>query len=312
MRQLEDWDEEYLANEIAQLDESSWLEKKASSKFNVNTKGHPDGDTREELAKQVSAFSNSGQGFLVYGIGDKSKAIDTGVPTTIGRQSLKDWIEAHIPKIVYPPVTQSECRVIHLPAFHATDKGVLVISIPLSERRPHWVTDPKEVAYIRAGAHSLPMHHQTLLDISNRGTASEVMILDIEEAKSIGRQGSVTVGCFEVFVRLLNGPICERWFFEMAVQSGPVEIGLDTQHLEKSLCRLGQEPLFPSRRTRVSAGPIFLRHDEEREQGSIEILAVLYTGSARPTCRSFGPQDLGPMLQRMAAETDIESLGGDW
>jgi hypothetical protein len=311
MRPLEDWDEEYVTTEVPQLEESACLEIKASGMFSLTSRGQPDGHMKEELAKQVSAFSNAGDGFLVFGIDDRAKSLDAGVPITIGHQPVKDWIEAHIPNLVYPPVTQCECKVIQVRPMHAPDRGLVVISIPLSERRPHWVLTAGEQAYIRAGAHSLPMRPQTLLDISSRVGTSSTEILDLEEARFLGQQGTVAAYSFEVFVRLLNGPICEKWAFEMAVQSGPVEIGLNPQDMGKSLFLLGQEPLFPSRRTRVSARSICLRQEKDRKEGTIEILAVLYTGSAWPARRTFGLRDLDPMLKQLISGSGAGLLDED-
>jgi hypothetical protein len=53
---------------------------------------------RDEIAKQICAFSNAGGGFLVFGI-SKEKQIDGGVPMVVGRQSTKDWIEGIIPTL---------------------------------------------------------------------------------------------------------------------------------------------------------------------------------------------------------------------
>jgi hypothetical protein len=75
MLPLDEWDVDYILNDVRDADESNELEKKASGKFTLTAKGTPDAETKEELAKQVSAFSNSGQGFIVYGIGD-NKALE--------------------------------------------------------------------------------------------------------------------------------------------------------------------------------------------------------------------------------------------
>jgi Putative DNA-binding domain len=74
MLPLQDWDAAYMV-QIATPDESAEVEKKGSAIFDpVNQKNL----TRAELAKQVCAFANSGDGFLVYGI-NKAGGLDAGV-----------------------------------------------------------------------------------------------------------------------------------------------------------------------------------------------------------------------------------------
>src|SRR5690349_17220198 len=92
MRDLNEWDSDYLTEiAAASVTENSQLERKASALF--NPKGRA---TRDEIAKQVSAFANSGGGYLVFGIHD-SGGLDVGVDPLVGRQSVKDWVEGIIP-----------------------------------------------------------------------------------------------------------------------------------------------------------------------------------------------------------------------
>jgi predicted HTH transcriptional regulator len=160
MRTLNEWDWEY-ADEIATPKESTEIEKKDGQAFKVNANGKVSAETRDEIAKQVCAFSNAVDGFLVFGI-NKSGGVDSGVPRLIGRTTTKDWVEAIIPKLLLPKTVYGcEAEFIQKPGHHGPDTGTLVISIPLSARRPHWVVqDGKDVPYIRAGAHSVPMSLQ--------------------------------------------------------------------------------------------------------------------------------------------------------
>src|SRR5262245_61625153 len=96
---LSEWDAEYVRSVVTAADETLDVEKKASAKFDPDTKKK---ETREELAKQVCAFSNVGRGFLVYGVND-SGALDAGVPdVALGREPAKAWVEAQIPNLVEP------------------------------------------------------------------------------------------------------------------------------------------------------------------------------------------------------------------
>jgi hypothetical protein len=295
MRPLEEWDEDYIDNVIRTADESAWLEKKASAKFVLTTRGQPDDDTKQELAKQVSAFSNAGQGHLVYGIDDINKTIDAGVPEFIGRQPVKAWIEQVVPTLVFPPICQCVAQWIHLPA-NDPGRGVLVVSIPLSERRPHWViSGPQEIAYIRAGEHSLPMRLQTVLDIASRGTTSQI------EIESLGRRGKRTIDDrghvqYEInpLVRLVAGPVCELWSFEMKILSGSSGLSKPTSRAESDhasyLYIIGERPLFPGRSTPVAPNPFSL--DFAPGGGDLRILTIAYADSAQPVRREFTLADL--------------------
>ncbi len=89
MEHISEWDADYVQNVVVPHVEVADLEKKASDKFKINTFGKLEGGSREELAKQVRGFANSGTGFLVYGIRDDN-TLDAGVASTVGRQSTKD------------------------------------------------------------------------------------------------------------------------------------------------------------------------------------------------------------------------------
>ncbi len=171
---LAGWDEAYIW-EIAAKTEGFDLEKKASAKFD------PENDksgTQAELAKQVCAFANASSGVLIYGVANDG-TLDSGVPedgATGGgrsRQAAKAWIEQAIPNLIHPPPAEFEVRHIHIPGHHAAGFGVLVVSVPESSRRPHWIREQgKDVPYIRAGEHSYPMSLLTFLDISSSNRSS--------------------------------------------------------------------------------------------------------------------------------------------
>jgi hypothetical protein len=294
MESLDNWNQEYVTTTVRLEDESAMLEKKSSGKFSLTAKGHPDGATKDELAKQVAAFSNSGDGFLVYGIDDDKKTLDAGVPILIGTQPTKDWVEAIIPKLVYPSVSGCEAKMVQVAGHHASGMGVLVIAVPLSEQRPHWV-GPNEVPYIRAGAHSIPMRPQTFLDIASRENAAAAEIEGIGPVGNPSFAGSVKTYSIQPFVRLLNGPVSDRWAFEMKVRSGRIKIKYPSNlgakiTSDQHLYLLGNEPLFPGRSTPVSPLPFHV--DWDGAVGNNEIEAVLYVSSASPVRRIFTVNDI--------------------
>jgi hypothetical protein len=212
---LADWTEDYV-REVAARPEGVDLEKKARDKFD------PEGSkakTQAELAKQVCAFANASSGILVYGVADDG-TLDAGVPedgTVAGgrsRQSAKAWVEQVIPTLVIPPPSDFQARHIPIPGHHAPGYGVLVVEVLASSRRPHWIIEQnKEVPYIRAGEHSLPMTLQTFLDISSRTAASAGVIKGLGQfgGGERNQQTGQWLFRFNPIVELLTGPPCELW-----------------------------------------------------------------------------------------------------
>jgi Schlafen, AlbA_2 len=252
---LEEWDAAYLAT-IATPDESADLEKKASAKFDP---AGAKSATREELAKQVCAFANSGGGFLVYGI-EESGAIDAGVTAVIGAQPIKAWVEAEIPRLLQPQVLTCQAKLIQVTGHHATDRGVLVIEIPTSQHRPHWTKEQnKEVPYIRSGEHSAPMQLRTFLDIASRTDAAEAVIDSLGILQGSEEGNGQWKFVINPVVRLVAGPVCMNWGFQLNIptRSGQVVSPHVSQETNVSYAEpglisfLGHEPLIPGRPTKV-------------------------------------------------------------
>src|SRR5262249_51415457 len=156
------------------------------------------------------------------------------------------------------------------------------IAIPLSDRRPHWTHD-KEIAYVRAGAHSLPMRPQTLLDLASRGQAVQTEIDDFKVLATPKIDGTKYTFFVCPMVRLVGGPSCEHWSFSLSVVSGYVTIQVpgnlpDGCYSEpRHLSVRGRDILFVDRSTPVlgpSLGAINLIWDQPKEEDEIE--AVLY------------------------------------
>ena len=55
---------------------------------------------RDELAKQLSAFANTGGGQVIYGLTNTGAVDNGGVARSVrGRQSTKEWLENVIPNL---------------------------------------------------------------------------------------------------------------------------------------------------------------------------------------------------------------------
>jgi hypothetical protein len=277
-----DWDAAYVLS-IATPLETAELEKKGSAL--MDPQGNRD-KTVKELAKQVSAFANSGDGFIVYGI-DKDGGLDGGVTDAYGRQPIKAWVEGLIPTLVQPTVHNCQARFIQAPS-HAGGRGALVVFVPLSERRPHWVPGSPDIPYIRAGEHSSPMPLQSFLDISSRGTVTAA------EIESLGRIGEseydqeqhVHKFYINPVVRLVSAPPCTLWALRLSI---PESAGEFRSHAIGSTVRphevtiRGLDPLFPQVSTPAASHNIelWIRHGK--------VAARLSAGAAPPVTRTFDP-----------------------
>jgi hypothetical protein len=192
------WTEEYIE---ALPREDNRIEKKSSRCDNWS-----DDELREELAKQLSAFANTGGGSLIFGV-DNTGKIDGGLrQTRRGRQSTKEWLEDIIPHCTDPEIIG--CRVVDLQ--HSSDsphigidKSVFVVEIPDSERAPHQ-SAPDRRYYVRLGSKSLPASHRLVEDIRNRAIHPRVIVESMEIVKATfeGGAGNDASGKFRTILRI--------------------------------------------------------------------------------------------------------------
>lgn len=66
MRPTVEWDEAYILS--LPIGEFDWYEAKSSKGLDLTIPGVKENDVLENLARAVSAFSNSGGGQIVYGL----------------------------------------------------------------------------------------------------------------------------------------------------------------------------------------------------------------------------------------------------
>lgn len=258
---LDEWEATYLQNEVLLSTEGGSLEFKASEKFGLKTNGKVEAATLSEIARQVSAFSNARSGFLVFGVTDSPRTLDGGVPSAIGNTQVKQWIEQTIAGLLVPQVVHCAAKFIRVDAFHAVDRGVLVVSIPLSENRPHWPRD-ENCAYLRVGEHSLPMAPQTLLDMATRTGAAVADIEDLGVPRpsfKIPDSPSTKQTAYTVYllptVKLVSGVTCDKWAFDLSVTRGIGRFRIDQLRHEMEqpqanrLNFVGRVPLLRGRST---------------------------------------------------------------
>lgn len=113
---------------------------------------------KEKLVRAVSGFANSGGGFFIVGIDDKTGKVDGGVSQQIKRQPLRDWVDNIINQV--EPTPKYSVKLLD----DVGERGVLndscvvlIIGVEESHLGPHMA--PDRLYYIRAGAHTVPAKH---------------------------------------------------------------------------------------------------------------------------------------------------------
>jgi len=81
-------------------DENDTFERKGAQLLDLALPQVKEGNVLDELAKQLSAFANTGGGRIIYGITDTGIVDNGGVGRLAkGRQSTKGWLEDVIPNL---------------------------------------------------------------------------------------------------------------------------------------------------------------------------------------------------------------------
>lgn len=110
------------------------------------------------VAKAISAFANSGGGSLILGVEDNGTP--DGLPSLVGRTTMRDWIEQKIPHLLdYPLADFRVHTLIKSDQSRIPDgRDVIVIDIGDSAAAPHQSKRDK-VYYRREGGRSVPAPH---------------------------------------------------------------------------------------------------------------------------------------------------------
>jgi hypothetical protein len=108
------------------------------------------------LQKAASGFWNSGGGYFVAGVDDKTGQLDGGIPTTVGRTPRRDWIDRAISAVSPGHPNGYEIQEITSTVGGlniGAGKAAYVVGFVGSELAPHMADG---CYYIRAGAHTEP------------------------------------------------------------------------------------------------------------------------------------------------------------
>ncbi|UFH54020.1 helix-turn-helix domain-containing protein [Spirosoma sp. KNUC1025] len=118
----------------------------------------PDDKLKDKLQKAVSGFANSGGGFFIAGINDKTGEVDGGISLQIGRQSRRDWVDIVVSQIEpKPKYSVKLLDDVDGRGFLKEAHAVLIVAIEESTIGPHMAADNRY--YIRNGAHTVPARH---------------------------------------------------------------------------------------------------------------------------------------------------------
>ncbi len=165
MRPVAEWDEDFVLS--LPVDESDKLERKGTQLLDLSA-GADESKVRDELAKQLSAFANTGGGQIIYGLRNNG-SVDSGGISDAVRGSMKEWIEDLIPTLTdLEVVGVNVCRVRKsCSPKTAQEKSLYIVDVPDSDRAPHQsVRD--HLYYVRFGGKSRPASHRLIEDIRNR------------------------------------------------------------------------------------------------------------------------------------------------
>jgi hypothetical protein len=143
---------------------------------------------QDKMAKELSAFANSGGGHIVLGQNDDG-SLD-GLPSHQGRTPIAEWIEQKVKNFVAFPLERYRVHAV-MPKVTGSiipaDRVVLVIDVGDSRLAPHQACFPKDKPnyYWRQGSHSEPASHYYLEALRNRMTAT-VLRAQLVSARPIG------------------------------------------------------------------------------------------------------------------------------
>ena len=238
--------DELLAALPADSEDDRWELKSASYLAPVKR-----GELKKELGKQVSAFANSGGGYLVFGISDDRQL--EACETAVGRQPMKDYLATMVEQSVEYPIRHF--RVHRVPFKSDPDKAVFVIAIEDSPAAPHQAKEER-VYYYRIDGHSKPAPHFHVELLRNRVTKAVLQIADIDytlQTPQFGDAPRLNIA-LRVDVENISLQCATHWGIHV---KHPREnyrwtFGPDRKPLTEGLCVHGEQPvLLPSQRVTV-------------------------------------------------------------
>lgn len=185
---LADWNEDDVL--ALPAGENDSFERKGSRMLDLTLPQVNEGHVLDELAKQLSAFANTGGGQIIYGITNAGTIDNGGIAPDI-KGSTKEWLEDVIPILTEFEILGFNVYEIQPKASGsslAVGRSLFVIDVPDSDRAPH--QSKRDLKYfVRLGGKSRPASHRLIEDIRNRARHAklEVHSLRIIQASHFGQ-----------------------------------------------------------------------------------------------------------------------------
>lgn len=228
-------------------DEDSRWELKSASYLTPQKRS----DLKSELGKQVSAFANSGGGYLVFGV-SKERNLEP-CEMAVGREPMKDFLATMVEQSVEHPIRHFH---IHQVGFAGdTSNAIFVVELEDSPAAPHQAKAEK-IYYYRIDGHSKPAPHFHLELLRHRFTKSVIEIESIEQNLQVPtvKDGTATFG-LKLFVTITNRSFqsTTHWGFHLKTchEDYRWKTGLAPQeYLTNGVCIHSTKVLLPSERFR--------------------------------------------------------------
>lgn len=159
------------------------------------------GELKKELGKQVSAFANTGGGFIVFGVADDIRQLEP-CADKVGRQSMVDFLSNLVEQSVEYPI--SNFKIHRIPFETEPTNAIFLVQIPDSPAAPHQAKDERQY-YYRIFGHSKPAPHFHLQLLRQRETKC-IVIPTIESTEvtlpGLLRRGNIL--SYDVVVAVQN------------------------------------------------------------------------------------------------------------
>lgn len=243
MKPVAEWDEAYIMN--LPPGEHDWVEFKNSELLDTTMSWVKQEDVLNELAKQVSAFANSGGGTIVYGIEDKSRKVSHGgIPLKMkGKSTTKEWLEDVIPNLVEFPLQKFNVYEVHNSSSGgdiASGKCLILVDIVDSDTAPHQSARDKRY-YARVGGKSLPISHRHVVDIMGRAKHPKLALTSVNIVQNINKDKTVAgfhwsaefTNIGKVYANYVNGKILiPNFMFQEEYNYKKIRVANDKEYRE--------------------------------------------------------------------------------
>jgi hypothetical protein len=175
--------EEWHENDVWELPlgENDNFERKGARLLDLTIPTVNEGKVLDELSKQLSAFSNTGGGQIIYGVTDTG-APDNGGIARLVKGNTTEWLDDVIPILTEFEIVGCKVKEIQ-PEISgsklASDKSIYVIDVPDSDRAPHQAKRDLKY-YVRLGGKSRPAPHRLIEYIRNRQKHPSLDVVGIQ------------------------------------------------------------------------------------------------------------------------------------